>query len=153
VALVPPTRFVSVDNRNTTIVTGNSGGRSSNAGSRGSSGKKRPISPEQVLKMFAAPNYNAAAASSSGPYHAAGAAAKSQSPSPHGSSNVPQSHNAPSAVHNDNLTVRTISMSRPNVTSGSPSGQGFGICVKGGADESSKLNVSVERFPIVSVVS
>lgn len=103
--------------------------RSNNAGSRGSSGKKRPISPEQVLKMFAAPNYNASSS-----YHVPNT--KPQSPPPH-TSNTSQSHSNTSS-HNDNLTVRTISMSRPNATSGSPSNQGFGICVKGGADESSK---------------
>lgn len=106
--------------------------RSNNAGSRGSSGKKRPISPEQVLKLFAAPNYKASSS-----YHVPNT--KPQSPPPHGS-NTPQSHNTSSTIHNDNLTVRTISMSRPNASSGSPSNQGFGICVKGGADESSKYN-------------
>lgn len=80
--------------------------------------------------MFTAPNYNASSS-----YHVPNT--KPQSPPPHGS-NTSQSHNTPSTMHNDNLTVRTISMSRPNVTSGSPSSQGFGICVKGGADESSK---------------
>ncbi|XP_025421905.1 whirlin-like isoform X2 [Sipha flava] len=110
--------------------------RSNNAGSRGSSGKKRPISPEQVLKMFTAPNYNASSS-----YHVSNT--KPQSPPPHGS-NTSQSHNTSSTIHNDNLTVRTISMSRPNVTSGSPSSQGFGICVKGGADESN-VGVYISR--------
>lgn len=111
--------------------TGSNSSRSNNASSRGSSGKKRPISPEQVLKLFTAPNYKASSS-----YHVPNS--KSQSPPPHGS-NTSQSHNnTTSTIHNDNLTVRTISMSRPNVTSGSPSSQGFGICVKGGADESSK---------------
>lgn len=109
---------------------GSSSNRSNNASSRGNSGKKRPISPEQVLKMFTAPNYNVSTS-----YHVANT--KPQSPPPHGP-NASQSHNTSSNVHNDNLTVRTISMSRPNVTSGSPSSQGFGICVKGGADESSE---------------
>lgn len=110
--------------------TGSNNIRPNNAGSRGNSGKKRPISPEQVLKMFAAPNFNASSS-----YHVSNT--KPQSPPPHGS-NTSQSHNTPSTINNNNLTVRTISMSRPNVTSGSPSNQGFGICVKGGADESSK---------------
>lgn len=108
--------------------TGSNSNRSNNAGSRGSSGKKRPISPEQVLKMFAAPNYNASSSYNTKP----------QSPPPHGSNSSQSHNNTSSTIHNDNLTVRTISMSRPNVTSGSPSSQGFGICVKGGADESSK---------------
>lgn len=113
--------------------TGSNNNRSNNAGSRGSSGKKRPISPEQVLKMFAAPNYNASSS-----YHVS--SAKPQSPPPHGSNTSQPHNNTSSTIHNDNLTVRTISMSRPNATSGSPSNQGFGICVKGGADESSKSN-------------
>lgn len=122
-----------------TAGAGGSSNRSNNAGPRSSSsGKKRPISPEQVLKMFAAPNYNATSSYS-----------KSQSPPPHGS-NATQPHNTSSTIHNDNLTVRTISMSRPNATSGSPSNQGFGICVKGGADESSEC-ISDEQNDSVPV--
>jgi len=113
--------------------TGSNSNRSNNASSRGSSGKKRPISPEQVLKMFAAPNYNPSSS-----YHVS--SAKPQSPPPHGSNTSQPHNNTSSTIHNDNLTVRTISMSRPNATSGSPSNQGFGICVKGGADESSKIH-------------
>jgi len=116
--------------------TGSNSNRSNNAGSRGSSGKKRPISPEQVLKMFAAPNYNPSSS-----YHVS--SAKPQSPPPHGSNTSQPHSNTSSTIHNDNLTVRTISMSRPNAASGSPSNQGFGICVKGGADESSKINFSL----------
>ncbi|KAL5237701.1 hypothetical protein ACI65C_005111 [Semiaphis heraclei] len=117
--------------------TGSNSNRSNNAGSRGSSGKKRPISPEQVLKMFAAPNYNASSS-----YHVS--SAKPQSPPPHGSNTSQPHNNTSSTIHNDNLTVRTISMSRPNATSGSPSNQGFGICVKGGADESN-VGVYISR--------
>jgi len=113
--------------------TGSNNSRPNSASARGSAGKKRPISPEQVLKMFAAPNFSA----SSSYHHVPNA--KLQSPPTHGS-NTSQSHHksSSSAIHSDNLTVRTISMSRPNVTSGSPASQGFGICVKGGADESSE---------------
>ncbi|XP_029342648.1 E3 ubiquitin-protein ligase PDZRN3-B isoform X3 [Acyrthosiphon pisum] len=117
--------------------TGSNSNRSNNAGSRGSSGKKRPISPEQVLKMFAAPNYNPSSS-----YHVS--SAKPQSPPPHGSNTSQPHNNTSSTIHNDNLTVRTISMSRPNATSGSPSNQGFGICVKGGADESN-VGVYISR--------
>lgn len=111
--------------------TGSNNSRPNSASARGSAGKKRPISPEQVLKMFAAPNFSASSS-----YHVPNA--KPQSPPTHGSNTTQSHHKSSSAIHNDNLTVRTISMSRPNVTSGSPSSQGFGICVKGGADESSE---------------
>ncbi|XP_060844315.1 harmonin-like isoform X3 [Rhopalosiphum padi] len=117
--------------------TGSNSNRSNNVSSRGSSGKKRPISPEQVLKMFAAPNYSASSS-----YHVS--SAKPQSPPPHGSNTSQPHNNTSSTIHNDNLTVRTISMSRPNATSGSPSNQGFGICVKGGADESN-VGVYISR--------
>ncbi|XP_050526891.1 uncharacterized protein LOC126897386 [Daktulosphaira vitifoliae] len=120
-----------------------SNSRINNANSRGNSNKKRPISPEQVLKMFSAPNYNAQQSSS---YHASNSS-KTLSPQRSNihSSNTSQSHNnLTSSNHNDNLTVRTISMSRPNATSGSPSTQGFGICVKGGADESN-VGVYISR--------
>ncbi|XP_050426937.1 uncharacterized protein LOC126837151 [Adelges cooleyi] len=125
--------------------TSSSGGnRSNNAGSRGNSGKKRPISPEQVLKMFSPPNYSMPQSSS---YHAT-SSVKVQPP-PRSNSHGPStsySHKTPSTfTHIDNLSVRTISMSRPNpTTGGSPSNQGFGICVKGGVDESN-VGVYISR--------
>ncbi|XP_069696771.1 uncharacterized protein [Periplaneta americana] len=82
----------------------------------GSNGKKRPISPEQVLRLFGT----------------GGGAGNKMTPSVGGGRRSAVSSPA-SSPHNLNmhqdLVVRTVNMVRPPESS-----HGFGICVKGGKD-------------------
>lgn len=83
----------------------------------GSNGKKRPISPEQVLRMFG--TAGPAVVSNKMP---GGRRSAVSSPA----SSPQQHHNL--NMHQD-LVVRTVNMVRPP-----DSTHGFGICVKGGKD-------------------
>jgi len=95
-----------------------------------SSGKKRPISPEQVLKtMFGSPG-------------GGGGSSRRQGQSPPGGASSPPSPPQPPPPPPPqlcDLQVRTVTMVRgpPDPSHGGSHGvgHGFGICVKGGAKE------------------
>lgn len=89
-------------------------GASSSAAAANAVGKKRPISPEQVLKMLG----------------------QKTTPEPPAQPRRP----VPPPPSLDQLTVRTVNMSR-GPSDGSQS-HGFGICVKGGAKDSGKYVIS-----------
>lgn len=94
--------------------------------------KKRPISPEQVLRLFG--NNGHATGSNSGLGNVGNYGEKGQNSrrSPASSPASTTHHNAvryqPPSIHE--LTTRTVNMTRepPDGT------HGFGICVKGGKD-------------------
>ncbi|XP_058840630.1 uncharacterized protein LOC131696109 isoform X3 [Topomyia yanbarensis] len=108
-------------------------------------GKKRPISPEQVLRMF-----NTTSSSSSVPtsYHSNGTRDRGRrSPASSPPSTTHQIYrdrerdrNIPS-IHS--LTTRTVNMSRDQQTEAS---HGFGICVKGGKDSGECVGVYISRI-------
>lgn len=89
-----------------------------------SNGKKRPISPEQVLKLMGVGGGGAGGGGGATKASAAGGRRSAVS-SPASS---PASHLHHQNVQED-LLVRTVNMVRP-----ADSPQGFGICVKGGKD-------------------
>lgn len=105
------------------------------AGGGRHNGKKRPISPEQVLRLFGAQPSSATAASSS--YHYSngtrdrGRRSPASSP-PSTTHQIYRERERDRSVPNiHELTTRTVTMSRDEQTDGS---HGFGICVKGGKD-------------------
>ncbi|PSN50092.1 hypothetical protein C0J52_15480 [Blattella germanica] len=83
----------------------------------GANGKKRPISPEQVLRMFGTGGGGSASNKMPGGRRSA-VSSPASSPQQHHNLNM----------HQD-LVVRTVNMVRPP-----DSTHGFGICVKGGKD-------------------
>lgn len=108
----PGTSYTIVERPAMTQPRGTYLGASSSAAAAAAStvGKKRPISPEQVLKMLG----------------------QKTTPEPPAQPRRP----VPPPPSLDQLTVRTVSMSR-GPSDGSQS-HGFGICVKGGSKDSGK---------------
>ncbi|XP_061510665.1 uncharacterized protein LOC1278883 isoform X5 [Anopheles gambiae] len=101
-------------------------------------GKKRPISPEQVIRMF-----NTTSSSSSVPtsYHSNGTRDRGRrspaSSPPSTTHQIYRDRDRDRSIPNiHQLTTRTVSMSRDQQTDSS---HGFGICVKGGKDSAALL--------------
>ncbi|XP_055534772.1 uncharacterized protein LOC129724144 isoform X2 [Wyeomyia smithii] len=106
-------------------------------------GKKRPISPEQVLRMF-----NTTSSSSSVPtsYHSNGTRDRGRrspaSSPPSTTHQIYRDRERDRSIPNiHTLTTRTVNMSRDQQTDAS---HGFGICVKGGKD--SGVGVYISRI-------
>nr|XP_049464164.1 uncharacterized protein LOC120955730 isoform X6 [Anopheles coluzzii] len=111
-------------------------------------GKKRPISPEQVIRMF-----NTTSSSSSVPtsYHSNGTRDRGRrspaSSPPSTTHQIYRDRDRDRSIPNiHQLTTRTVSMSRDQQTDSS---HGFGICVKGGKD--SGVGVYISRIEEGSV--
>ena len=104
----------------------------------GANGKKRPISPEQVLRYFGTGGGGSA---SNKMTHHTGGGRRSAVSSPASS---PQQHHHNLNMHHD-LVVRTVNMVRPPESS-----HGFGICVKGGKD-SGECGVLARCFCTASI--
>ncbi|XP_055598377.1 uncharacterized protein LOC129747966 isoform X3 [Uranotaenia lowii] len=105
-------------------------------------GKKRPISPEQVIRLF-----NTASSSSSVPtsYHSNGTrhdrGRRSPASSPPSTTHqIYRDRERDRSIPNiHQLTTRTVNMSRDQQTDAS---HGFGICVKGGKDSVTGVYIS-----------
>ncbi|XP_055630304.1 uncharacterized protein LOC129771049 isoform X3 [Toxorhynchites rutilus septentrionalis] len=111
-------------------------------------GKKRPISPEQVIRLF-----NTASSSSSVPtsYHSNGTRDRGRrspaSSPPSTTHQIYRDRERDRSIPNiHQLTTRTVNMSRDQQTDAS---HGFGICVKGGKD--SGVGVYISRIEEGSV--
>lgn len=112
----PGTSYTIVERPAMTQPRGTYLGASSSAAAANAVGKKRPISPEQVLKMLG----------------------QKSTPEPAAQPRRP----VPPPPSLDQLTVRTVSMSR-GPSDGSQS-HGFGICVKGGSKDSGKYTTTLK---------
>ncbi|KAL9703303.1 hypothetical protein quinque_006821 [Culex quinquefasciatus] len=106
-------------------------------------GKKRPISPEQVIRLF-----NTTSSSSSVPtsYHSNGTRDRGRrspaSSPPSTTHQIYRDRERDRSIPNiQNLMTRTVNMSRDQQTDAS---HGFGICVKGGKD--SGIGVYISRI-------
>ncbi|XP_035792905.1 whirlin-like isoform X11 [Anopheles albimanus] len=115
---------------------------------RHNGGKKRPISPEQVIRMF-----NTTSSSSSVPtsYHSNGTRDRGRrspaSSPPSTTHQIYRDRDRDRSIPNiHQLTTRTVNMSRDQQTDSS---HGFGICVKGGKD--SGVGVYISRIEEGSV--
>ncbi|XP_062562564.1 whirlin [Armigeres subalbatus] len=111
-------------------------------------GKKRPISPEQVIRLF-----NTQSSSSSVPtsYHSNGTRDRGRrspaSSPPSTTHQIYRDRDRDRSIPNiHQLTTRTVNMSRDQQTDAS---HGFGICVKGGKD--SGVGVYISRIEEGSV--
>ncbi|XP_055856858.1 whirlin isoform X6 [Episyrphus balteatus] len=112
-------------------------------------GKKRPISPEQVLRMFGATTSSSVPTSyhySNGTRDRSGRRSPASSP-PSTTHQVYRDRDRDRSIQNiQELSTRTVTMSRDQQ---SDSSHGFGICVKGGKD--SGLGVYISRIEENSV--
>lgn len=104
------------------------------------SNKKRPISPEQVIRLFGTTSASSSSmpTSSQQQYTSNGSRGgggdrgrRSPASSPPSMTHQPYRERDRSVPNIHELSTRTVSMSRDQLLEG---GQGFGICVKGGRD-------------------
>ncbi|XP_017481868.1 PREDICTED: uncharacterized protein LOC108370928 [Rhagoletis zephyria] len=128
--------------------TATMGGRAHSNMGMANGNKKRPISPEQVLRMFGATQSSSVPTSS---YHCSngtrdrtGRRSPASSPPSTTHQTYRERDRDRSIINIHELTTRTISMSRDQQID-----HGFGICVKGGKD--SGLGVYISRIEENSV--
>ncbi|GAB0098895.1 Whirlin [Sergentomyia squamirostris] len=153
---VPPTKGGSLPGRGTYLGS-SSAGLSTGGGGAGTvpnstrhNGKKRPISPEQVIRLFGTTSSSSSSVPTSSQYYSNGtrdrAGRRSPASSPPSTTHQIYRERDRSVPSMHELSTRTVTMSRDQQAEGS---HGFGICVKGGKD--SGIGVYISRIEEGSV--
>ncbi|XP_055691368.1 whirlin [Lutzomyia longipalpis] len=113
-------------------------------------GKKRPISPEQVIRLFGTTSSSSSSVPTSSQYYSNGtrdrAGRRSPASSPPSTTHQIYRDRDRSVPNIHELSTRTVTMSRDQQPESS---HGFGICVKGGKD--SGIGVYISRIEEGSV--
>lgn len=127
-------------------------------GSGGSASSKRPISPEQVIRLFGTTTASSTSMPTSGSQQYTSNGSRSggergrRSPAsspPSMTHQLYRERERDRSVPNiHELSTRTVSMSRDQLLEG---GQGFGICVKGGRDAGEATRGAVRQMPLAEI--